>query len=145
MQHLIDKAEVLVEALPYLSRFRGKTVVLKYGGRALDDPALRPGFCRDVILMQFVGIRPVIVHGGGPQIEEVLRAMNIPSKKVKGMRITDEPTMDVVEMVLGAKVNKELVRLIARAGGRAVGLTGKDGPLVRARRVERINAARPGE
>jgi acetylglutamate kinase len=144
VQHLIDKAEVLVEALPYLSRFRGKTVVLKYGGRALDDPALRPSFCRDVILMKFVGIHPVIVHGGGPQIEEILARMQIPSRKVKGMRITDEATMEVVEMVLGARVNKELVRLIARAGGRAVGLTGKDGPLVRARRVERINAAPPG-
>jgi acetylglutamate kinase len=144
VQRLIEKAEVLVEALPYLSRFRGKTIVVKYGGRALDDPALRPSFCRDVILLQYVGIHPVIVHGGGPQIEEVLGRMRIPSRKVKGMRVTDEATMEVVEMVLGAKVNKELVRLIAREGGRAVGLTGKDGPLVRARRVERINAAPPG-
>ena len=144
-QLLIDKASVLVEALPYLSRFRGRTVVIKYGGRALDDPALRPSFCRDVILLQYVGIQPVIVHGGGPQIEEVLGRMQIPSHKVKGMRITDEPTMEVVEMVLGAKVNKELVRLIAREGGRAIGITGKDAGLVRARKVDRINAARPGE
>jgi len=145
VKELIDKANVLIEALPYLSRFRGKTIVIKYGGHALEDPALRPGFCRDVILMQYVGINPVIVHGGGPQIEEVLKAMNIPSRKIKGMRITDEPTMEVVEMVLGAKVNKELVRLISRAGGRAIGITGKDAGLVRARRIERINAARPGE
>lgn len=145
MQDLIDKAQVLVEALPYLSRFRGKTIVIKYGGHALDDPALRPSFCRDVILMKYVGIHPVIVHGGGPQIEEVLARMQLPSKKVRGLRVTDEATMEVVEMVLGAKVNKELVRLIAREGGRALGLTGKDAGLVKARRVERINAARPGE
>jgi acetylglutamate kinase len=145
VQRFIDKAEVLVEALPYLSRFRGKTIVVKYGGRALDDPALRPSFCRDVVLLKYVGIHPVIVHGGGPQIEEVLARMKIPSRKVRGMRITDEQTMEVVEMVLGAKVNKELVRLIARAGGKAVGVTGKDGPLVRARRLQRINAAPPGQ
>ena len=145
MQKIIEKAEVLVEALPYLSRFRGKTIVIKYGGRALDDPALRPSFCRDVILLKYVGINPVIVHGGGPQIEEILTRMQIPSKKVRGMRITDEATMEVVEMVLGAKVNKELVRLIAREGGRALGMTGKDAGLVRARKVNEINAAPPGK
>ena len=145
VKELIDKASVLVEALPYLSRFRGRTIVIKYGGAALDDLTLRPGFCLDVILLQYVGIQPVIVHGGGPQIEEVLGRMRIPSRKVKGMRITDEATMEVVEMVLGAKVNKELVRLIARAGGKAIGITGKDANLVKARKVERINTARPGE
>ena len=145
MQDLIAKADVLLEALPYLSRFRGKTIVIKYGGAALDDAARRPGFCRDVMLLRTVGICPVIVHGGGPQIEEVLARMRIPSQKVKGMRITDEATMEVVEMVLGAKVNKELVRLIAREGGRAIGITGKDAGLVRARRVERIDIAKVGE
>ena len=144
MQDLISKADVLVEALPYLSRFHGKTIVIKYGGHALDDPSLRPGFCRDLMLLKYVGINPVVVHGGGPQIEEVLKRMQIPSKKVKGMRITDDATMEVVEMVLGGKVNKELVRLVERAGGRAIGITGKDAGLVRARRVERINAAAAG-
>mgnify|MGYP000902750556 FL=1 len=145
MQDLIDKATVLVEALPYLSRFRGKTIVIKYGGHALDDPERRPAFCRDVILLHYVGIHPVIVHGGGPQIDEVLGKMQIPSKKLKGMRITDEPTMEVVEMVLGAKVNKELVRLITREGATAIGITGKDAGLVRARKIDRVNAAKPGQ
>jgi acetylglutamate kinase len=135
MQRLIDKAKVLIEALPYISKFRGRTIVIKYGGHAMDDPILRESFARDVILLRYVGISPVVVHGGGPQIGHMLERLGIRSRFVAGQRITDEKTMDVVEMVLGGMVNKEIVRVINRAGGRAVGISGKDGKLVRARKI----------
>jgi len=128
-------AHVLAEALPYIQRFRGKTMVIKYGGNAMIEPALKEGFARDVVLMKLVGINPVIVHGGGPQIGDLLKRLGISSEFVQGMRVTDTATMDVVEMVLGGQVNKEIVNFINRHGGRAVGLTGKDGDLIRARKL----------
>jgi len=136
MQELIAKANVLMEALPWIKRFYGKTIVIKYGGNAMVEERLKEGFARDVILMKYIGMNPVVVHGGGPQIGQVLKAMNIESHFVQGMRVTDSATMDVVEMVLGGKVNKEIVANINRHGGRAVGLTGKDGGLVTARKLE---------
>jgi acetylglutamate kinase len=128
-------AHVLTEAMPYIRRFRGKTVVIKYGGNAMVDENLKSGFARDVVLMKLVGINPVVVHGGGPQIGSLLARIGKESRFVEGMRITDSETMDVVEMVLGGLVNKEIVNLITRHGGRAVGLTGKDGDLIRARKL----------
>jgi len=128
-------AHVLTEAMPYIRRFRGKTVVIKYGGNAMVDEALKSGFARDVVLMKLVGINPVVVHGGGPQIGSLLEKIGKESRFVEGMRVTDSETMDVVEMVLGGLVNKEIVSLITRHGGRAVGLTGKDGDLIRARKL----------
>jgi len=136
MKELIDKANVLVEALPWIRRFYGKTIVIKYGGNAMVEEALKEGFARDVILMKYIGLNPVVVHGGGPQIGKVLSAMGIKTSFVQGMRVTDSETMSVVEMVLGGKVNKEIVANINRHGGRAVGLTGKDGNLVMARKLE---------
>jgi acetylglutamate kinase len=129
-------AHVLGEALPYIRRFRGKTVVVKYGGNAMVDETLKSGFARDIVLMRLVGINPVVVHGGGPQIGSVLEKLGKESHFVEGMRVTDSETMDVVEMVLGGLVNKEIVNLITRHGGRAVGLTGKDGDLIRARKLK---------
>ncbi len=128
-------ARVLIEALPYIRRFRGKTVVVKYGGNAMVDRPLKEGFARDVVLMKLVGINPVVVHGGGPQIGSLLKRLGMASEFVQGMRVTDAETMDVVEMVLGGLVNKEIVNLINRHGGSAVGLTGKDGDLIRARKL----------
>jgi len=128
-------ASVLAEALPYIQRFRGKTVVIKYGGNAMVDETLKSGFARDIVMMKLVGINPVVVHGGGPQIGKLLEQIGKESKFVEGMRVTDSETMDVVEMVLGGLVNKEIVNLITRHGGRAVGLTGKDGDLIRARKL----------
>lgn len=128
-------ARVLGEALPYIRRFRDKTVVVKYGGNAMVDEKLKSGFARDIVLMRLVGINPVVVHGGGPQIGQVLQKIGKESHFVAGMRVTDSETMDVVEMVLGGLVNKEIVNLITRHGGRAVGLTGKDGDLIRARKL----------
>jgi len=129
-------AHVLTEAMPYIRRFRGKTVVIKYGGNAMVDEALKSGFARDIVLMKLVGINPVVVHGGGPQIGRLLEKIGKKSEFVQGMRVTDPETMDVVEMVLGGKVNKEIVSLITHHGGRAVGLTGKDGDLIRARKLK---------
>ncbi|RMG28935.1 MAG: acetylglutamate kinase [Gammaproteobacteria bacterium] len=129
-------ARVLAEALPYIRRFRGKTVVIKYGGNAMTEERLKAGFARDVVLMKLVGINPVIVHGGGPQIGRLLERIGKESRFVDGMRVTDAETMDVVEMVLGGLVNKEIVNLINRHGGCAVGLTGKDGDLIRARKLQ---------
>jgi acetylglutamate kinase len=126
---------VLAEALPYIRRFQGKTVVIKYGGNAMVDETLKSGFARDVVLMKLVGINPVVVHGGGPQIGRLLEKLGKESRFVDGMRVTDSETMDVVEMVLGGLVNKEIVNLITHHGGRAVGLTGKDGDLIRARKM----------
>jgi len=128
-------ADILVEALPYIRQFYGMTIVIKYGGHAMSDPDLKEDFARDIALMKFVGLNPVIVHGGGPQISQVLSSMRIESTYVRGMRLTDEPTMDVVEMVLGGKVNKEIVAQINRHGGKAVGLSGKDGGLILAEKL----------
>jgi acetylglutamate kinase len=128
-------AHVLSEAMPYIQRFQGKTVVIKYGGNAMVDEKLKQGFARDIVLMKLVGINPVVVHGGGPQIGKLLERIGKQSTFVSGMRVTDAETMDVVEMVLGGLVNKDIVNLINRHGGRAVGLTGKDGDLIRARKM----------
>ncbi|WP_133511973.1 acetylglutamate kinase [Candidatus Thiosymbion oneisti] len=128
-------AQVLIEALPYIRRFRGKTMVVKYGGNAMVEQSLKQGFARDLVLMKLVGIDPVVVHGGGPQIGSLLQRLGKDSEFVQGMRVTDSETMDVVEMVLGGLVNKEIVNLINRHGGAAVGLTGKDGDLIHARKL----------
>ncbi|MCA9530274.1 MAG: acetylglutamate kinase [Myxococcales bacterium] len=138
MQDLIDKAGVLLEALPYIRRFHGDTFVIKYGGHAMVDAALRDSFARDVVLMKFVGLNPVIVHGGGPQIDETLAAMGASSERVEGLRVTDERTMAVVEMVLGGSVNQGIVSLVGKHGGRAVGLTGRDDGFLRAEKVEHM-------
>jgi acetylglutamate kinase len=122
--------------LPYIKRFYGKTFVVKYGGHAMVDEALKDSFAQDVVLLKFIGMDPVIVHGGGPQIGQMLSQLGIESRFVRGLRVTDRPTMEVVEMVLGGKINKEIVSLINRHGGRAVGLSGKDGNLIRARRMK---------
>lgn len=129
-------AEVLSEALPYIRRFVGKTLVIKYGGNAMESEELKNGFARDIVLMKAVGINPVVVHGGGPQIADLLKRLNIESHFVEGMRVTDGPTMDVVEMVLGGQVNKDIVNLINSHGGSAIGLTGKDARLIRARKLQ---------
>ena len=131
-----EVAQVLTEALPYIQRFAGRTIVVKYGGNAMTDETLKASFARDIVLMQTVGLRPIVVHGGGPQIGELLKRLNIESKFVNGMRVTTEETMDVVEMVLGGLVNKEIVSLLNQAGGRALGLTGKDGQFIRASRLK---------
>jgi len=136
MEELIGKAKVLIEALPWIKRFYGKTIVIKYGGNAMVEERLKESFARDIILMKYIGLNQVVVHGGGPQIGKVLEAMQIESRFVQGMRDTDSATMDVVEMVLGGKVNKEIVTNINRHGGKAVGLTGKDGGLIIARKLE---------
>jgi len=129
------KARVLGEALPYIQRFHGKTIVVKFGGNAMTDDALKAGFARDVALLKLVGMNPVVVHGGGPQIEQMLAKLGKKGEFVQGMRVTDRETMDVVEMVLGGTVNKEVVELINQAGGKAVGLTGQDGVFIRAKKM----------
>ncbi|HAS50715.1 MAG TPA: acetylglutamate kinase [Gammaproteobacteria bacterium] len=128
-------AHVLTESLPYIRRFSGKTMVIKYGGHAMENDELKASFARDIVLMKLVGFNPVIVHGGGPQISELLKRIGKESRFVDGMRVTDSETMDVVEMVLGGLVNKEIVNNVNRHGGRAVGLTGKDGDLIHARKL----------
>jgi acetylglutamate kinase len=135
MQKLIDKADVLLEALPYIQRFFSKTIVIKYGGHAMEDEDLKVSFVRDVILMRYIGLNPVIVHGGGPQIDGMLEKIGKKSKFVEGMRVTDRETMEIVEMVLVGKINKEIVSLINQRGGQAVGLAGMDGNLIRARKL----------
>jgi len=135
MQKFIDKADVLLEALPYIQRFFNKTIVIKYGGHAMDDEELKTNFVRDVILMRYIGLNPVIVHGGGPQIDGMLEKIGKESKFVEGMRVTDAETMEIVEMVLVGKINKEIVSLINQHGGHAVGLSGIDGGLIRARKL----------
>jgi acetylglutamate kinase len=135
MKELIEKARVLVEALPYMRAFYEKIIVIKYGGSAMVDEALKASFAQDVTLLRYIGLRPVIVHGGGPQIGELLKRLGKESTFVDGMRVTDDETMEVVEMVLGGRVNAEIVSLIGGAGGKAVGLTGKDCSLIRARRL----------
>lgn len=129
-------AQVLTEALPYIQRFTGKTIVVKYGGNAMDGAEMENSFARDIVLMKQVGMNPIVVHGGGPQIGELLAKLNIQSRFVDGMRVTDSATMDVVEMVLGGSVNKHIVSLINRNGGQAIGVTGKDGNLINARKME---------
>ena len=129
------KAQILAEALPYIKRFHGKTIVIKYGGNAMIDDGLKQSFARDVVLLKLVGMHPVIVHGGGPQINDMLSRVGKDGTFVQGMRVTDKDTMDVVEMVLGAHVNKDIVSLINKAGGSAVGLTGRDGGLLRAKKL----------
>jgi acetylglutamate kinase len=131
--HLI--ADVLIEALPYIRRFKGKTVVVKFGGNAMVDEALKNSFARDIVLMKLVGLNPIVIHGGGPQIGQLLTKLGKTSDFVDGMRVTDSETMDVVEMVLGGLVNKDIVNLINRNGGKAVGLTGKDGDFIRAKKL----------
>jgi len=128
-------ADILIEALPYIRRFYGMTIVVKYGGHAMVDEQLKADFARDITLMKFTGLNPVVVHGGGPQINKVLDQMGMQHQFIKGMRLTDEATMDVVEMVLGGKVNKDIVTQINKQGGKAVGLSGKDGGLIRAKKL----------
>ena len=130
-----DKAAILAEALPYIKRFHGKTIVVKYGGNAMTDETLKQSFARDVVLLKLVGMNPVVVHGGGPQIDEMLKRVGKDGKFIQGMRVTDAETMAVVEMVLGGQVNKEIVNLINQNGGKAVGLTGKDGNFIRAKKL----------
>jgi acetylglutamate kinase len=132
------KAQILAEALPYIKRFHGKTIVIKYGGNAMVDDGLKSSFARDVALLKLVGMHPVIVHGGGPQINDMLTRLGKDGTFIQGMRVTDKETMDVVEMVLGAHVNKDIVSLINKAGGSAVGLTGRDGGLIRAKKLEMV-------
>jgi acetylglutamate kinase len=144
MENFIGKAEVLMEALPYFRRFYGKTFVIKYGGHAMTDEDLKENFAQDIVLLKYVGINPVIVHGGGPQIDTVLDRMGITSRYVRGMRVTDQETLDIVEMVLVGKVNKEIVTLINQHGGMAVGLSGKDGGLILARKMN-VTVSNGGE
>ena len=143
MQELIERARSLVEALPYIQRFRGKTFVIKYGGHAMLSPELRAGFAQDVVLLQAVGINPVVVHGGGPQINQLIEKLGLKSNFIRGMRVTDAPTMEAVEMVL-QKLGKEIVALISQSGGRAVGLSGKDGELITARKMKMVIAGANG-
>ncbi|MDP1652900.1 MAG: acetylglutamate kinase [Rhodocyclaceae bacterium] len=139
------KAKILGEALPYIKRFFDKTIVIKYGGNAMTDPQLKDGFARDVVLLKLVGMNPVVVHGGGPQIEELLKRVGKQGTFIQGMRVTDEETMDIVEMVLGGQVNKEIVNLINQHGGKAVGLTGQDGNFIRAKKLLLPNKDKPEE
>lgn len=135
MEELIEKARILQEALPYIRRFHGRTFVIKYGGSAMTDVSLQESFVRDVVLMKYVGMNPIVVHGGGPQIDHTLRALGITPHKVEGLRVTDDRTMEVVEMVLAGRINKQIVSLIGRQGGRAVGLSGIDDGLLLARKA----------
>ena len=144
MQKLIDKASTLMEALPYIRRFYQKTIVIKYGGHAMVDSSLKNDFAMDITLMNYIGLNPVVVHGGGPQIEKVLNKMGKTSQFIDGLRVTDEEGMEVVEMVLVGKINKEIVSLINQHGGKAVGLSGKDGNLITARKFEHSSSASSG-
>ncbi|WOJ97496.1 acetylglutamate kinase [Congregibacter brevis] len=139
----MNAARVLTEALPYIQRFTGRTIVVKFGGNAMVDPTLHESFARDIVLMKLVGMNPVVVHGGGPQIGKLLEKLNIESEFVEGMRVTDSQTMDVVEMVLGGSVNKEIVSSISRNGGKAIGVSGKDGRLIRAKPMK-VTRQTPG-
>ena len=139
------KAQILAEALPYIRRFHGKTIVVKYGGNAMTDERLKHSFARDVVLLKLVGMNPVVVHGGGPQIDDMLARVGKKGEFVQGMRVTDHETMDIVEMVLGGLVNKNIVSLINQHGGRAIGLTGKDGSFIRARKLRMAQGEQAGE
>ncbi len=145
MNNPIDKAEVLVEALPYIRRFYDRTIVIKYGGSTMEEDRMKRSFALDVVLLKYIGMNPVIVHGGGPQIGEMLSKIGKKSQFVEGMRVTDEETMDVVEMVLVGKVNKEIVNLINQQGGKAVGLSGKDGRLITAEKMKLTRNRGKGE
>ena len=145
MENFIGKAEVLMEALPYFQRFYGKTFVIKYGGHAMENEELNASFAQDIVLLKLVGINPVVVHGGGPQIDSMLDKMGITSRYVRGMRVTDQETLDIVEMVLVGKVNKEIVNMINQHGGMAVGLSGKDGGLILAKKMNVTVASANGE
>ena len=138
-----DQAEILAQALPYIRQFHGKTMVIKYGGNAMTDPALQAAFAQDVVLLKLVGINPVVVHGGGPQIENALKRLGKTGEFVQGMRVTDAETMEVVEWVLGGEVQQDIVGLINQAGGKAVGLTGRDGAMIRAQKLKMLDAANP--
>jgi len=139
------KAEVLAQALPYIKKYHGKTIVIKYGGNAMTEDRLKEGFARDVILLKLVGMNPVVVHGGGPQIDDALKKVGKAGTFIQGMRVTDEETMEVVEWVLGGEVRQDIVMLINHFGGQAVGLTGKDGGLIHARKMMVPNKEKPGE
>ena len=145
MESLIEKAKVLIEALPYIRRFYDKTIVIKYGGSTMEEKGLKRSFALDVVLLKYIGVNPVIVHGGGPQIGEMLTKIGKKSQFIEGMRVTDGETMDVVEMVLVGKVNKELVTLINQQGGNAVGLSGKDGRLITAKKLRLTKSRGKGE
>lgn len=136
MQRFIEKAATLHEALPYIRRFHGRTFVVKYGGHAMVDAELADSFARDITLMKYVGLNPIVVHGGGPQIDQLLRTMGVESERIDGLRVTDERTMEVVEMVLGGKINQDIVSLICKHGGHAVGLSGKDDGFLVADKIE---------
>ena len=138
-----DKAEILAQALPYIRKFHGKTIVIKYGGNAMTDPALQADFAEDVVLLKLVGINPVVVHGGGPQIENALKRLGKKGEFIQGMRVTDAETMEVVEWVLGGEVQQDIVGLINQAGGKAVGLTGRDGAMIRAQKLKMLDNADP--
>jgi acetylglutamate kinase len=140
-----DKAQILAQALPYIRKFHGKTMVIKYGGNAMTDPALQKAFAEDVVLLKLVGINPVVVHGGGPQIESALKRLGMQGQFIQGMRVTDGPTMDVVEWVLGGEVQQDIVGLINQAGGKAVGLTGRDGAMIRARKLKMLDNQDPSK
>jgi acetylglutamate kinase len=142
---ILNKATVLAEALPYIRRFHGKTIVIKYGGNAMTDEHLKQSFAHDVVLLKLVGLNPVVVHGGGPQIEQWLAKVGKKGEFIQGMRVTDAETMDIVEMVLAGQVNKQIVELINHAGGKAVGLTGQDGGLIRARKLLMTSKDNPNE
>lgn len=139
----LDKAEILAQALPYIRRFHGKTMVIKYGGNAMTDPTLQAAFAEDVVLLKLVGINPVVVHGGGPQIESVLNRLGKKGQFIQGMRVTDAETMEVVEWVLGGEVQQDIVGLINSAGGKAVGLTGRDGGMIRATKLKMLDNSDP--
>ncbi len=138
-----DKAEILAQALPYIRKYHGKTMVIKYGGNAMTDPALQADFAEDVVLLKLVGINPVVVHGGGPQIENALKRLGKKGEFIQGMRVTDAETMEVVEWVLGGEVQQDIVGLINQAGGKAVGLTGRDGGMIRAQKLKMLDNADP--
>ena len=138
-----DKADILAQALPYIRQFHGKTMVIKYGGNAMTDPALQKAFAEDVVLLKLVGINPVVVHGGGPQIEQALKRLGMKGEFIQGMRVTDAPTMEVVEWVLGGEVQQDIVGLINQAGGKAVGLTGRDGGMIRAQKLKLMDNVDP--
>ena len=139
------KADILAQALPHIRKFHGKTMVIKYGGNAMTDPALQKAFAEDVVLLKLVGINPVVVHGGGPQIESALKRLGMQGQFIQGMRVTDAPTMDVVEWVLGGEVQQDIVGLINQAGGKAVGLTGRDGAMIRARKLKLLDSSDPSK
>ncbi|MEI6618233.1 MAG: acetylglutamate kinase [Betaproteobacteria bacterium] len=138
-----DKADILAQALPYIRKYHGKTMVIKYGGNAMTDPALQAAFAQDVVLLKLVGIKPVVVHGGGPQIENALKRLGKTGSFIQGMRVTDAETMEVVQWVLGGEVQQDIVGLINQAGGKAVGLTGRDGAMIRARKLKMVDNKDP--